>query len=81
MAKDLNAMSPDEVCGWIQKQIRNIAGDDVENKTDVYASHGYYYVYFPLFAGLAGLDHIWRRSRLPELVKQMRAAMKAEKVK
>jgi hypothetical protein len=46
MAKDLKSMSPDEVCGWIQKQIRKLFGDVTENKTSVWASHGYYYIEF-----------------------------------
>lgn len=40
----LSEMKPDEVCGWIQSQIRNLFGDRVENDSAVYARNGYYFV-------------------------------------
>jgi len=40
------ALAPDEVVAQIRKHIRTIYGDKKENRTGVWASHGYYYIEF-----------------------------------
>jgi hypothetical protein len=40
------ALKPDEVVAQIRKRIRDIFGDAKENRTRVWASHGYYYIEF-----------------------------------
>lgn len=63
--KNLNEMKPDEVCAWIQKRIRELFGDEVENAAGVYASHGYYYIgvpgYYQLCVRRSGVNKFWKR--------------------
>lgn len=47
MQRRLAAMFPDEVLAEVKKQIRKHLGDDTENRSKVWASHGYYYVTLP----------------------------------
>lgn len=72
---NLDKLTPDQVCGWIQKQIRALYGDRVENKSHVWASHGYYYVL--IFRGrrkgaVKYEEHTLRRKNLSKLFKGLK---------
>ena len=66
--KSLNQLKPDEVVALIKKKIREAKGDDVENLSAVYASHGYYLIHV---AG-SGKNRTLRRSRLPAFFKELK---------
>jgi hypothetical protein len=70
----VDTMKPDQVCGWIQRKIREIYGDRVENKSVVFASHGFYYIqiYQGKHRGWIRLaEYTLRRKNLPALFKKL----------
>lgn len=62
---NLYEMKPDQVVGWIRGKIRARLGDQIENLSDVYAKHGYYYIKVPqceqLILRRSQLDKFWKK--------------------
>lgn len=73
--KYLDKLAPDVVCALIQHKIREILGDEVENKSSVYASHGYYYIELPDGVVCRDLNGAYRRNQLPAVFKEMRKCL------
>lgn len=68
---------PDAIIAEIRRRIRQALGDEVENKTMITASHGYYRISFKTSVPDA-LD-VWnnlsfRRGAVKQLAKDLRAA-------
>lgn len=60
----LNALKPDGVIGYLRRVIREKLGDKTENKAEIFASHGRYYVTLPR------CDQVkLRRSQIPAYLK------------
>ncbi len=71
----LEQMKPDQVCAWIKQKIRERYGDKAENKSNVWASHGFYYVL--IYQGRKGkrieyTEFTLRRKNLPALFKSLK---------
>lgn len=71
----LDTLKPDEVCAWIKKRIRELFGDFAENKSNVWAANGFYYIY--LYRGkvhnsIRFTEFTLRRKSLPKLFKQLK---------
>jgi len=68
--KNLSTLKPDEVVAQILKKIRELFGDEAQNESTVFASHGYYYI---SVAGQgSGSNRILRRQSLPAFFKEMK---------
>ena len=73
--KKLDQMKPDQVCALIRQKIRELYGDRVENKSAVFASHGFYYI--QIYGGRKGrsiryTEFTLRRKNLPALFKSLK---------
>lgn len=63
--KKLASLKPDEVCAFIQQQIRERYGDKVESASRVYAHNGYYYI------ECGKVKAVKRRSALPAFLRRL----------
>lgn len=64
---NIEAMTPDEVCAWVRRRLREKLGDEIENQSTITCRRGSYYV------GLPGREVVgMRRKRLAEFVKGLK---------
>jgi hypothetical protein len=70
MKKNLQEMTPDEVCTYVRQTIRRKLGDEAENESRVYAGHGYFYVAVPGVRD--GNCYAMRRAQLPKYLKEVK---------
>ena len=70
--KTLQAMKPDQVIAEIRKQIRRNFGDVIENKSNAFASNGYFYIVLPASSKFP--PRCLRRKHLPAFFKELAAA-------
>jgi hypothetical protein len=62
--KNLIGIKPDEVVAEVRKEIRRRLGDDVENISTVYASHGFFYIILRYSLNSANASPALRRNKI-----------------
>lgn len=72
--KTLKDMKPKEVLMHLRERIRRILGDSVENASQIYAHHGYFFVMVPGY--FDGDTQTLRRWQIPAYLKALKREAK-----
>jgi len=74
-------MKPTETLAWLRARILSICGDAIENRTKLWAAHGYYYIRFPstVPAKVRELNGAWRSRDLSAVLGEVKAAFRRKR--
>lgn len=70
---DLTTAKPREVESYLRSQVLRLFGNEIEDKTRITASRGYYSLELPFLAQGAVLFENFRKKEVPQILKALKA--------